>query len=69
MCAEMCSTKALIAGDSDVISTIFNKRVTVRESNGKYAGSQIWGWSTAYGPSGTPVPVPTPADKIPGEKS
>jgi formate dehydrogenase iron-sulfur subunit len=69
LCAEMCSTKALIGGDSEVISSIYSKRVAVRESNGKYAGSNIFGWSTAYGPSGSPAPVPTPADKIPGAKS
>ena len=69
LCAEMCSTKALIGGDSEVISSIYSKRVAVRESNGKYAGSNIFGWSTAYGPSGAPAPTPTPADKIPGAKS
>jgi formate dehydrogenase iron-sulfur subunit len=69
LCAEMCSTKALIGGDSEVISSIYSKRVAVRESNGKYAGSNIFGWSTAYGPSGSPAPTPTPADKIPGAKS
>jgi formate dehydrogenase iron-sulfur subunit len=69
LCAEMCSTKALIGGDSEVISSIYSKRVAVRESNGKYAGSNIFGWSTAYGASGSPAPTPTPADKIPGAKS
>ena len=69
LCAEMCSTKALIGGDSEIISSIYNKRVAVRESNGKYAGSNIFGWSTAYGPSGSAAPTPTPADKIPGAKS
>ncbi len=69
LCAEMCSTKALIGGDSEIISSIYNKRVAVRESNGKYAGSGIFGWSTAYGSSGTQAPTPTPADKIPGAKS
>jgi formate dehydrogenase iron-sulfur subunit len=69
LCAEMCSTKALIGGDSEVISSIYSKRVAVRESNGKYAGSNIFGWSTAYGPAGSPAPTPTPADKIPGAKS
>jgi formate dehydrogenase iron-sulfur subunit len=48
MCAEMCSTKALLAGDGDVIANIFRERVTVR---GK--GSEVIGWATAYGrPSG-----------------
>jgi formate dehydrogenase iron-sulfur subunit len=40
----MCSTKALLAGDSDVISDIYRQRVTLR---GK--GSEVWGWGTAYG--------------------
>ncbi|HQR69650.1 MAG TPA: formate dehydrogenase FDH3 subunit beta [Burkholderiaceae bacterium] len=44
LCAEMCSTKALLAGDGDVIANIFRERVTVR---GK--GSEVIGWATAYG--------------------
>ena len=69
LCAEMCSTKALIGGDSEVISAIYAKRVSVRESNGRYPSTDIFGWSTAYGPSGSPAPTPTPAAKIPGAKS
>jgi formate dehydrogenase iron-sulfur subunit len=69
LCAEMCSTKALIGGDGDVISSIYAKRVSVRESNGRYPSKDIFGWSTAYGPSGSPAPTPTPANKIPGAKS
>jgi formate dehydrogenase iron-sulfur subunit len=69
LCAEMCSTKALIGGDSDVISAIYAKRVSVRESNGRYPSTDIFGWSTAYGPTGSPAPAPTPATKIPGAKS
>ena len=69
LCAEMCSTKALIGGDSEVISAIYAKRVSVRESNGRYPSNDIFGWSTAYGSSGSPAPTPTPADKIPGAKS
>ncbi len=30
LCAEMCSTKALIAGDADVLSDIFRQRVVER---------------------------------------
>lgn len=30
MCAEMCSTKALLAGDADVVADIFRKRVINR---------------------------------------
>jgi formate dehydrogenase iron-sulfur subunit len=44
LCAEMCSTKALLAGDGDVVSDIFRNRVVVR---GK--GAEVWGWSSAYG--------------------
>jgi formate dehydrogenase iron-sulfur subunit len=43
-CAEMCSTKALLGGDGDVISEIFRQRVTVRGR-----GAQVAGWDTAYG--------------------
>jgi formate dehydrogenase iron-sulfur subunit len=44
VCAEMCSTKALLGGDADVLSDIYRERVLVR---GK--GSEVWGWGTAYG--------------------
>jgi formate dehydrogenase iron-sulfur subunit len=40
----MCSTKALIGGDGDVVADIFRTRVLHR---GK--GSEVWGWGTAYG--------------------
>ena len=43
-CAEMCSTKALLGGDGDVVADIFRTRVLHR---GK--GSEVWGWGTAYG--------------------
>jgi formate dehydrogenase iron-sulfur subunit len=43
-CAEMCSTKALLGGDGDVVADIFRNRVLNR---GK--GSEVWGWGTAYG--------------------
>src|SRR6266851_1311485 len=43
-CAEMCSTKALLGGDGDLIADIYRQRVLKR---GK--GSEVWGWGTAYG--------------------
>jgi formate dehydrogenase iron-sulfur subunit len=43
-CAEMCSTKALLGGDGDVISDIFRDRVMIRGR-----GSLAAGWDTAYG--------------------
>ena len=43
-CAEMCSTKALLAGDGDVVADIFRNRVIKRNK-----GAEVWGWGTAYG--------------------
>jgi formate dehydrogenase iron-sulfur subunit len=40
----MCSTKALLAGDGDVVADILRNRVVQR---GK--GAEVWGWGTAYG--------------------
>ena len=48
-CAEMCATKALLAGDGDTIADIFRSRVTVRQTSGKAAGAELFGWGTAYG--------------------
>jgi formate dehydrogenase iron-sulfur subunit len=43
LCAEMCSTKALLAGDGDIIASIYRERVQKRGY-----GSGAWGWRTAY---------------------
>jgi formate dehydrogenase iron-sulfur subunit len=43
LCAEMCSTKALLAGDSDLVADIYRKRVLKRGTR-----PQTWGWETAY---------------------
>ncbi len=42
LCAGMCSTKALLAGDGAVIADIFRERVARRGSG------QAWGWAKAY---------------------
>jgi formate dehydrogenase iron-sulfur subunit len=39
LCAEMCSTKALLAGDATVISNIFRARVSARSNP-----NSIWGY-------------------------
>jgi formate dehydrogenase iron-sulfur subunit len=39
----------LLAGDGDVVSDIFRNRVTNRQTNGKAAGGDVFGWGTAYG--------------------
>ena len=43
LCGEMCWTKSLLAGDSDVIAQIYNVRVSKRGY-----GFGAWGWQTAY---------------------
>jgi formate dehydrogenase iron-sulfur subunit len=59
----MCSTKALLGGDGDVISDIYRDRVVRR---GK--GSEVWGWGTAYGPAPRPGAQP-PQQPATGGKS
>ncbi len=44
LCAEMCSTKALLAGDGDVLADIMRTRATARGGN-----AELSGWGTAYG--------------------
>ena len=43
LCAEMCATKSLLAGDGEVIEEIYKARVTQRGY-----GYGAWGWKTAY---------------------
>jgi Fe-S-cluster-containing dehydrogenase component len=42
LCAEMCATKALLAGDGDVVADIYRERVM------RAGRPQTWGWETAY---------------------
>ena len=43
LCAEMCSTKSLLAGDGEMIASIYAERVKTRGYS-----SGVWGWNTAY---------------------
>ena len=63
-CAEMCSTKALLGGDADVLSGIYRDRVTMRAARGT-KGSPPWGWDTAYGSAEAPKQVQQPAPGVP----
>src|SRR2546421_11494114 len=59
-CAEMCSTKALLGGDGDVIADIYRERVLRRGR-----GSEVWGWSTAYGLPPKPGAQPPAQQPVP----
>jgi formate dehydrogenase iron-sulfur subunit len=66
VCAEMCSTKALLGGDGEVLANIYRERVTHRG-----VGGEIWGWATAYKlPANVPatkgIPVPPNQPRTPG---
>jgi len=43
LCAAMCATKALMAGDASVVADVFRERVAARGS-----GARAWGWDKAY---------------------
>ncbi|MFC1665180.1 formate dehydrogenase FDH3 subunit beta [Pseudomonadota bacterium] len=47
LCAEMCSVKALLAGDGSKVSDIYRERITYRGS-----AAMAWGWGVAYGKRG-----------------
>jgi len=42
MCASVCATKALVAGDAEEVSNVVRKRMASR------GGSGAWGWNIAY---------------------
>ena len=46
LCAAMCATKALLAGDGDVVADVYRDRVFKRGS-----GVNAWGWTRAYNKS------------------
>lgn len=43
LCAAMCATKALLAGDADIVADVYRERVFNRGS-----GANAWGWDKAY---------------------
>jgi formate dehydrogenase iron-sulfur subunit len=68
VCAEMCSTKALLGGDADVLSDIYRERVVNRAARGTPSMPPC-GWDTAYGrpesakPPGAPATPPASGAK------
>src|SRR6202008_1453655 len=72
-CAELCSTKALLGGDGDVIADIYRTRVTMRAPRGTKSRPP-WGWDPAHATAqpaaaAMPGPAPPPAPAAPGGKS
>lgn len=47
LCAEMCATRSLLAGDGDAVADIYRERVTWRGAAGL-----AWGWDVAYDKGG-----------------
>jgi formate dehydrogenase iron-sulfur subunit len=45
MCASVCSTKALVAGDAEEVAKVVRQRMAARGS-----GGGAWGWGSAYPP-------------------
>jgi formate dehydrogenase iron-sulfur subunit len=43
LCAGMCATKSLLAGDADEVADVYRERVFKRGS-----GANAWGWNKAY---------------------
>jgi formate dehydrogenase iron-sulfur subunit len=46
-CAEMCATKALLAGDADEVADIYRERVAYRGASGMSTG-----WGVGFGKPG-----------------
>ncbi|MEO1904750.1 MAG: hypothetical protein ABGX39_04605, partial [Methylococcales bacterium] len=53
LCAEMCATKALLAGDGNIVADLFRERIVRRQFNTEqtdtdHTADDAWGWNTAY---------------------